>query len=226
VASLAVLRTTDFLLGYNNMKKKNFGVIFIIVIILTLLFACSIDTSKKSQGNDTNNASHIIKQSDGTTKYIFSKKACGLMFNITPREAIDSFPKSPWAISNYRGVSVDNYGNLVIVLSDEDIEEWKKYHLEELSEAVKRGGRLGVAIEIDVEYKKLVYSSTRADAENLLGEIIWYQTCAILQVLMIDEDPEKVKVEVIAINIDTGSVIWDFTMPDDTLTLSIDDWDV
>jgi hypothetical protein len=220
-----------------------FYILFIIgCIILAVSIAGSTDDSKQNLIDPT---SHIIKQDDGMTKYILSKKECERIMFGTVTDCIDFFndgelpPVDPFVDSfgywdrfqltmknNYRSVSTNSIGQFVLVLSDADINEWKASLALMIEDIKKDAVDDDFLIEFLPNSAGLIFLVNSSNMDRGLF-IIGYAEIAVSFSQFLDGvDPDEIKIDATFNNIDTGNLIWHGFLYDETYSFSPEDWDV
>ena len=160
--------------------------------------------------------------------YIIPKDRCPWLFGATPEEMEEGKDDSPWVGDNYVSISVDEEGNLVLVLNDKHIKHWKKELKEGFTiqqNAEKRDGE-GYGFEYDETYTSLIYyTDEEIYGGTIIGIPILISGFGIMQMLN-GTDPGQWYVDITVKDVETGTTIKTGRMPDDvSFELTVEDWE-
>ena len=166
------------------------------------------------------------RESDNHT-YTLTSTTSHHLFNSSPAEANERFQTSPWIRGHYRSAYEDNNGNLVLILSEDDIVTWKVYIKSKEKQFKTNAEADGQSLDVSTDYKKIV-ASTNKELYIAAGYDVTRMTifCGIMQMLN-GEDPNEWNVNIIFKDSDFGRVVKEVDFPKDG-KFSIDDtdWDV
>ena len=196
------------------MKMKK---ILVSVLVLTLLFCgCSMKQAQEEQKN--------------WTTYVINDETCRAVYSAPPEEAITKISKSEWVGGHYRDASVDEDGNFVLTLSEDDIAHWKKEMEENLETLVKSSSKDndGEYLKISDDYHQI---STKAKKEYALGAAVGVQMatiwCATMQMLN-GEDPNEWWVDIEFIDLESGNTVLEckeFPRTSKDFSVNLEDWE-
>ena len=196
------------------MKMKR---ILVSVLALALLFCgCSMKQAQEEQKN--------------WTTYVINSDTCMAVYSAPPEEAITKISKSEWVGGHYRDASVDEDGNFVLTLSEDDIAHWKKEMEENLETLVKSSSKDndGEYLKISDDYHQI---STKAKKEYALGAAVGVQMatiwCATMQMLN-GEDPNEWWVDIEVIDLESGNIVLnckDFPRTNRKFSIDHEDWE-
>lgn len=195
--------------------RRNISVFLILATLLVSMTGCQLlDALQQNNSNHERNY-HTYTLTSTTSHYLF---------NSSPAEANERFQTSPWIRGHYRSAYEDNNGNLVLVLSDDDITEWKKYIQSDIKQFQTNAEVDGQALEVSIDYKKIVASTNKelyvAAGYDVVYTIVY---CGIMQMLN-GEDPNEWGVNIIFKDSESGRIVKDVNFPKDG-NFSIDDTD-
>ncbi|MDR1779055.1 MAG: hypothetical protein LBR14_04850 [Clostridiales Family XIII bacterium] len=162
------------------------------------------------------------------TKFVFNPVVCGGLFYKTPEDTLAGFENGQSRRSgHYRTAEIDEEGNLVVELSDADIEFWREDCLSAIDEVVTSINEEGTChIYVSDDHKELEFS---APPEYYMT--IWpagsavFPSCGILQVLD-GTAPEDWSLDMTFINSETGHIVAEFKIPGTELSINREMWDV
>ena len=177
------------------MKMKR---ILVSVLVLALLFCgCSMKQAQEEQKN--------------WTTYVINDETCRAVYSAPPEEAVTKISKSEWVGGHYRDASVDEEGNFVLTLSEDDIAHWKKEmerNLEMLVNSASKDNDGGY-LKISDDYHQLI---SKVQEENALAAGIEMQMaqiwCATMQMLN-GEDPNEWWVDIKYIDLESGNTVFE-----------------
>ena len=196
------------------MKKKR---ILVSVLALALLFCgCSMKQAQEDQKN--------------WTTYVINDETCRAVYSCTAEEAADSFSSFKEIDGHVRKTSIDEEGNFVLTLSEDDIAHWKKEMEENLETLVKSSSKDndGEYLKISDDYHQI---STKAKKEYALGAAVGVQMatiwCATMQMLN-GEDPNEWWVDIEFIDLESGNTVLeckDFPRTSKDFSVNLEDWE-
>ena len=196
------------------MKKKR---ILVSVLALALLFCgCSMKQAQEDQKN--------------WTTYVINDETCRAVYSCTAEEAADSFSSFEEIDGHVRKTSIDEEGNFVLTLSEDDIAHWKKEMEENLETLVKSSSKDndGEYLKISDDYHQI---STKAKKEYALGAAVGVQMatiwCATMQMLN-GEDPNEWWVDIEFIDLESGNTVLeckDFPRTSKDFSVNLEDWE-
>ena len=177
------------------MKMKK---ILVSVLVLTLLFCgCSMKQAQEEQKN--------------WTTYVINDETCRAVYSCTAEEAADSFSSFKEIDGHVRKTSIDEEGNFVLTLSEDDIAHWKKEmerNLEMLVNSASKDNDGGY-LKISDDYHQLI---SKVQEENALAAGIEMQMaqiwCATMQMLN-GEDPNEWWVDIKYIDLESGNTVFE-----------------
>jgi len=160
--------------------------------------------------------------------YIVPKEKCYSIFGCTAKSAVEDRTAFPWIEDNYISMEVDEDGNLVIVLSDMQVERWRTEVVNKFEEVNKRSSNYGEGIgfqvnetytEIEYYINKKMYTVSGFQTGTL------YPSCGIMQMLD-GADLSNWHVDIKAIDIDSGITIKEARLPDEwSFIVEGSDWE-
>ena len=196
------------------MKMKK---ILVSVLALALLFCgCSMQQAQEDQEN--------------WTTYVINDKTCRAVYCCTAEEAADSFSSFEEIDGHVRKTSIDEEGNFVLTLSEDDIAHWKKEMEENLETLVKSSSKDndGEYLKISDDYHQL---TSKVQEENALAAGIEMQMaqiwCATMQMLN-GEDPNEWWVDIKYIDLESGNTVFeckDFPRTRRGYEITPEDWE-
>ena len=157
------------------MKMKK---ILVSVLVLTLLFCgCSMKQAQEEQKN--------------WTTYVINDETCRAVYSCTPEENVQTIDDSDWIRGHYRDASVDEEGNFVLTLSEDDIAHWKKEMEENFARVRKAAEDSECSLEIGDDYHSIISTIPEKYAFEA-GMDVYFSTiwCATMQMLN-GEDPNE-----------------------------------
>lgn len=185
----------------------------IILLILPIFFI----TLVKSE----NNPSIVLS---GDHQYVLSVKTCNTFFRCKPEEAEQSLNAYGWTVGRFQSAVEDENGNLVLTLSDSDVEYWKNYIDEEIKDRYRLNALDGCLFIVTDSYHKIEAQTKRelymADGFNI-SYISLY--CGIMQMLN-GENPNEWYVDIEMIDVESGKTVKTGRVPS-TFTVTDEDWD-
>lgn len=157
-------------------------------------------------------------------EYMFTEENCGMFFNCKPEEASIKLNSGGWTTGNFRLAEVDKDGNLVITLSDSDLEYWKS-HIDSIIEKRSELDELdGCPFNVKDDYHSI---EVRSKKDYLFVDVfnITYISgyCGIMQILN-GENPTGWYVDIKIIDVDSGKTVKTGQMPN-SFDVSKEDWD-
>ena len=196
------------------MKKKR---ILVSVLALALLFCgCSMKQAQEDQKN--------------WTTYVINDETCRAVYSCTAEEAADSFSSFEEIDGHVRKTSIDEEGNFVLTLSEDDIAHWKKEMEKNLEMLVNSASKDndGGYLKISDDYHKL---TSKVQEENALAAGIEIQMaslwCATMQMLN-GEDPNEWWVDIEVIDLESGNIVLnckDFPRTNRKFSIDHEDWE-
>ena len=196
------------------MKMKK---ILVSVLALALLFCgCSMQQAQEEQKN--------------WTTYVINDKTCRAVYSCTAEEAADSFSSFEEIDGHVRKTSIDEEGNFVLTLSEDDIAHWKKEMEENLEMLVNSASKDndGGYLKISDDYHNL---TSKVQEENALAAGIEMQMaqiwCATMQMLN-GEDPNEWWVDIKYIDLESGNTVFeckDFPRTRRGYEITPEDWE-
>lgn len=194
------------------MKKKR---IIVSVLALALLFCgCSMKQAQEDQKN--------------WTTYVINDKTCRAVYSCTPEENVQTMDDSDWIRGHYRDASVDEDGNFVLTLSEDDIAHWKKEMEENFARVRKAAEDSECSLEIGDDYHSIISTIPEKYAFEA-GMDVYFSTiwCATMQMLN-GEDPNEWWVDIKYVDIETGNTVLeckDFPRTSREYNLKAEDWE-
>ena len=194
------------------MKMKR---ILVSVLALALLFCgCSMKQAQEEQKN--------------WTTYVINSDTCMAVYSAPPEEAITKISKSEWVGGHYRDASVDEDGNFVLTLSEDDIAHWKKEMEENFARVRKAAEDSECSLEIGDDYHSIISTIPEKYAFEA-GMDVYFSTiwCATMQMLN-GEDPNEWWVDIKYVDIETGNTVLeckDFPRTSREYNLKAEDWE-
>lgn len=192
---------------------KKIKIIVILFVLAFLMVGCDNDNKKEITKNSENK------------EYVLNAKTCKTLMGCSPDEANKTLKESYWVQGHFQSAKVDERGNLVLVLSDEDIEHWKN-HINQLFEKKSTAEETdGFKFLVDDDYKcietyvnKEVYSAAGFDL------IFMSVYCGIMQMLN-GENPNEWYVDLRMYDVETETLIAEARFPDESMSVNDEDWD-
>ena len=194
------------------MKMKK---ILVSVLVLTLLFCgCSMQQAQEDQKN--------------WTTYVINSDTCMAVYSCTPEENVQTMDDSDWIRGHYRDASVDEDGNFVLTLSEDDIAHWKKEMEENFARVRKAAEDSECSLEIGDDYHSIISTIPEKYAFEA-GTDVYFSTiwCATMQMLN-GEDPNEWWVDIKYVDIETGNTVLeckDFPRTSREYNLKAEDWE-
>ena len=194
------------------MKMKK---ILVSVLVLALLFCgCSMQQAQEDQEN--------------WTTYVINDETCRAVYSAPPEEAVTKIFKSEWVGGHYRDASVDEDGNFVLTLSEDDIAHWKKEMEENFARVRKAAEDSECSLEIGDDYHSIISTIPEKYAFEA-GMDVYFSTiwCATMQMLN-GEDPNEWWVDIKYVDIETGNTVLeckDFPRTSREYNLKAEDWE-
>ena len=194
------------------MKMKK---ILVSVLALALLFCgCSMQQAQEEQKN--------------WTTYVINDKTCRAVYSAPPKEAITKISKSEWVGGHYRDASVDEDGNFVLTLSEDDIAHWKKEMEENFARVRKAAEDSECSLDIGEDYHSITSTVPEEYAFeasiDVYTSVLW---CATMQMLN-GEDPNEWWVDIKYVDIETGNTVLeckDFPRTSKDFSVNLEDWE-
>ena len=173
------------------MKKK----IWIICVLAIACVLCGC-MSEPSETDETT-----------WTTYVINDKTCRMVYSCSPEENVATMDDSDWIRGHYREASVDEEGNFVLTLSEDDIAHWKKEMEENFERIIKAAKDSDCSLEIGDDYHSITSTIPQEYAlgagMDVLPAQLW---CATMQMLN-GEDPNEWWVDVTFIDLESGNVV-------------------
>ena len=194
------------------MKMKK---ILVSVLVLALLFCgCSMQQAQEDQKN--------------WTTYVINDKTCRAVYSCTPEENVQTMDDSDWIRGHYRDASVDEDGNFVLTLSEDDIAHWKKEMEENFARVRKAAEDSECSLEIGEDYHSIISTIPEKYAFEA-GMDVYFSTiwCATMQMLN-GEDPNEWWVDIKYVDIETGNTVLeckDFPHTSKDFSVNLEDWE-
>ena len=194
------------------MKMKR---ILVSVLALALLFCgCSMKQAQEDQKN--------------WTTYVINDKTCRAVYSAPPEEAVTKISKSEWVGGHYRDASVDEEGNFVLTLSEDDIAHWKKEMEENFARVRKAAEDSECSLEIGEDYHSIISTIPEKYAFEA-GMDVYFSTiwCATMQMLN-GEDPNEWWVDIKYVDIESGNTVLeckDFPRTSKDFSVNLEDWE-
>ena len=194
------------------MKMKR---ILVSVLVLALLFCgCSMQQAQEEQKN--------------WTTYVINDKTCRAVYSCTPEENVQTMDDSDWIRGHYRDASVDEEGNFVLTLSEDDIAHWKKEMEENFARVRKAAEDSECSLEIGDDYHSIISTIPEKYAFEA-GMDVYFSTiwCATMQMLN-GEDPNEWWVDIKYVDIETGNTVLeckDFPRTSKDFSVNLEDWE-
>ena len=194
------------------MKMKK---ILVSVLVLTLLFCgCSMQQAQEDQKN--------------WTTYVINSDTCMAVYSCTPEENVQTMDDSDWIRGHYRDASVDEDGNFVLTLSEDDIAHWKKEMEENFARVRKAAEDSECSLEIGDDYHSITSTVPEEYAFeasiDVYTSVLW---CATMQMLN-GEDPNEWWVDIKYVDIETGNTVLeckDFPRTSKDFSVNLEDWE-
>ena len=141
------------------------------------------------------------------TTYVINDKTCRMVYSCTPEENVATMDDSDWIRGHYREATVDEEGNFVLTLSEDDIAHWKKEMEENFDRIIKAAKDSDCSLEIGDDYHSITSTIPQEYAlgagMDVLPAQLW---CATMQMLN-GEDPNEWWVDVTFIDLESGNVV-------------------
>ena len=194
------------------MKMKR---ILVSVLVLALLFCgCSMKQAQEDQKN--------------WTTYVINDETCRAVYSCTPEENVQTMDDSDWIRGHYRDASVDEDGNFVLTLSEDDIAHWKKEMEENFARVRKAAEDSECSLEIGDDYHSIISTIPEKYAFEA-GMDVYFSTiwCATMQMLN-GEDPNEWWVDIKYVDIETGNTVLeckDFPRTSKDFSVNLEDWE-
>ena len=194
------------------MKMKR---ILVSVLVLALLFCgCSMQQAQEEQKN--------------WTTYVINDKTCRAVYSCTPEENVQTMDDSDWIRGHYRDASVDEEGNFVLTLSEDDIAHWKKEMEENFARVRKAAEDSECSLEIGDDYHSIISTIPEKYAFEA-GMDVYFSTiwCATMQMLN-GEDPNEWWVDIKYVDIESGNTVLeckDFPRTSKDFSVNLEDWE-
>ena len=194
------------------MKMKR---ILVSVLVLALLFCgCSMQQAQEDQKN--------------WTTYVINDETCRAVYSCTPEENVQTMDDSDWIRGHYRDASVDEEGNFVLTLSEDDIAHWKKEMEENFARVRKAAEDSECSLDIGDDYHSIISTIPEKYAFEA-GMDVYFSTiwCATMQMLN-GEDPNEWWVDIKYVDIETGNTVLeckDFPRTSREYNLKAEDWE-
>ena len=194
------------------MKKKR---ILVSVLALALLFCgCSMKQAQEDQKN--------------WTTYVINDETCRAVYSCTAEEAADSFSSFEEIDGHVRKTSIDEEGNFVLTLSEDDIAHWKKEMEENFARVRKAAEDSECSLEIGDDYHSITSTVPEEYAFeasiDVYTSVLW---CATMQMLN-GEDPNEWWVDIKYVDIETGNTVLeckDFPRTSKDFSVNLEDWE-
>ena len=194
------------------MKMKK---ILVSVLVLALLFCgCSMQQAQEDQRN--------------WTTYVINSDTCMAVYSCTPEENVQTMDDSDWIRGHYRDASVDEEGNFVLTLSEDDIAHWKKEMEENFARVRKAAEDSECSLEIGDDYHSITSTVPEEYAFeasiDVYTSVLW---CATMQMLN-GEDPNEWWVDIKYVDIETGNTVLeckDFPRTSKDFSVNLEDWE-
>ena len=194
------------------MKMKR---ILVSVLALALLFCgCSMKQAQEEQKN--------------WTTYVINSDTCMAVYSAPPEEAITKISKSEWVGGHYRDASVDEDGNFVLTLSEDDIAHWKKEMEENFARVRKAAEDSECSLDIGEDYHSITSTVPEEYAFeasiDVYTSVLW---CATMQMLN-GEDPNEWWVDIEFIDLESGNTVLeckDFPRTSKDFSVNLEDWE-
>ena len=194
------------------MKMKR---ILVSVLVLALLFCgCSMKQAQEEQKN--------------WTTYVINDETCRAVYSAPPEEAVTKISKSEWVGGHYRDASVDEDGNFVLTLSEDDIAHWKKEMEENFARVRKAAEDSECSLEIGDDYHSITSTVPEEYAFeasiDVYTSVLW---CATMQMLN-GEDPNEWWVDIKYVDIESGNTVLeckDFPRTSKDFSVNLEDWE-
>ena len=194
------------------MKMKR---ILVSVLALALLFCgCSMKQAQEDQKN--------------WTTYVINDKTCRAVYSCTPEENVQTMDDSDWIRGHYRDASVDEEGNFVLTLSEDDIAHWKKEMEENFARVRKAAEDSECSLDIGEDYHSIISTIPEKYAFEA-GMDVYFSTiwCATMQMLN-GEDPNEWWVDIEFIDLESGNTVLeckDFPRTSKDFSVNLEDWE-
>ena len=162
------------------------------------------------------------------TTYVINDKTCRMVYSCSPEENVATMDDSDWIRVHYREASVDEEGNFVLTLSEDDIAHWKKEMEENFDRIIKAAKDSDCSLEIGDDYHSITSTIPQEYAlgagMDVLPAQLW---CATMQMLN-GEDPNEWWVDVTFIDLESGNDVMeckDFPRTNDGFEIDPEDWE-
>ena len=194
------------------MKMKK---ILVSVLVLALLFCgCSMQQAQEDQRN--------------WTTYVINSDTCMAVYSCTPEENVQTMDDSDWIRGHYRDASVDEEGNFVLTLSEDDIAHWKKEMEENFARVRKAAEDSECSLDIGEDYHSITSTVPEEYAFeasiDVYTSVLW---CATMQMLN-GEDPNEWWVDIKYVDIESGNTVLeckDFPRTSKDFSVNLEDWE-
>ena len=162
------------------------------------------------------------------TTYVINDKTCRMVYSCSAEEAAEDFATFKEIDGHVRETSLDEEGNFVLTLSEDDIAHWKKEMEENFARIIKAAKDSDCSLEIGDDYHSITSTIPQEYAlgagMDVLPAQLW---CATMQMLN-GEDPNEWWVDVTFIDIESGNVVMeckDFPRTSDGFEIDPEDWE-
>jgi len=154
--------------------------------------------------------------------YVISPEICRVVIGKTPVEFVESNgEETALENSGYTYAKLDEEGNLFLIISDIQKDNWKATVIDKdswFSESARNAGN----VEISKDYKKIILRCYRETYTNeAISFVMNSSECVFLQVLN-GEKSENIKVDCYFIDAVTNEVKYHVVLPDSNLKFTID----
>ena len=157
--------------------------------------------------------------------YIIDSKNCRTLFFCSPEKAEIVLEDSEFCDGHFQYAKEDNNGNLVLILSQEDKEYWRKYIDDSIEIRKEASAESGIEFTVSENYKRIDVYTTR-DLFGISGfNLTIYSTyCGIMQVLDGVESDEWY-VDERMYDVETRVLIDEARFPQEGMSVDIEEWD-
>lgn len=198
--------------------KKIRLVCFLFIVVLSLsslLFGCYKTNNSDTDQLDTNEYVYVI-----------NRKTCKALFKNYPEKISSSLETSSWAKGNYRSASVDEEGNLKLILTRNDIDEWNAHFDSVILNNTEPNKEGADSLNVSDALDKIVISTTKNTFSSSIIKIASIIPCCELRRLLNGEASSELSIAIEVYDTITGELVKKGTVDtENEFNLSTSDWD-
>ncbi len=196
-----------------------------IFLAISLWFSWQCISFGLSEDNDTDKGKDSTQVYESGQTYILSSSACRSVFGLEPNQMESALMRADWSNGHFQSAKQNEEGNLVLVLSEEDIEHWKQYFNDIIQTREEIDAADGYLFSVSEDYKHIETDATKEDfhiAVLNMGYIAAY--CGVMQMLN-GEDMETWYVDLKLFDHETSVLIDECRFPQSNFEVSEEEWD-